>query len=442
MKILIADDEIVTGEIIDFLVRDFFRGEIETYLVRNGKEAINVLKKEKIDICISDHNMPEGNGDLIFKYIKKNQLDTFFVLCSTEDAGIYPENSLFFYIKKPDVISGIEQLSKLVKNNSEDESCITNNASDYIPVTLQFLLLIGMTPSDIYIRITDTKFIKCINANEVFTTNDNAKYLIKSVSKLYVKRPCDQFVINKVFSEVLCKIMQKANLPLDERMTIAHSQICGLIKFTGMSEELAEITKENIKQTTHLIMRNSLLNNFWKDLNLKGEYPARVYTLHSMLASVIVKKISWSTEAILFKLTLAAFLQDITLNTLPVMKIYDYYHFNEIKETLEDDEIKFFLEHPLKAKEHIAFFKEIPPDVDKIILEQHEMPDGLGFPRQLNAKQLGPLSCVFILSGILARYILNQKENFQLESFVEKFEAQGYSKGNFKEAFDVIRKML
>jgi hypothetical protein len=33
MKILIADDEIVTAEIIDFLVRDFFQDKLETFLV-------------------------------------------------------------------------------------------------------------------------------------------------------------------------------------------------------------------------------------------------------------------------------------------------------------------------------------------------------------------------------------------------------------------------
>jgi response regulator RpfG family c-di-GMP phosphodiesterase len=442
MNILIADDEIEIAEIVDFLIRDIFPGKVETFLVRNGKEGVDILKKEKIDICISDHNMPEGKGDLIFKHIKENQLETLFVLCSTEIADIYPENALYYYIQKPEIMKGVEELAKLVNRNFKSESSVVDIASEYIPVTLQFLLLIGKAPSDVYIRITDTKFLKCLNANEIFTIDDNAKYLSKSVSKLYVKKPSDQIVMHKLFSEVIGSIMQKAHLPLDERMAIAHSQLCGLIKFTGMSEDLAEITKENIKQTTQLIMKNNLLSNFWKEMNLKGEYPAQIYSLHSMLASVIVKKLSWSSESTLFKLTLAAFLQDVSLDTLPVMKIYDHHHFNEIKETLDDAEIKNFLEHPLKAKDHIAFFKEIPPDVDKIILEQHEMPDGLGFPRKLNANQLGPLSCVFILSGLLARYILNQKEHFQLAFFIEKFEAQGYAKGNFKEAFNVIRKML
>ncbi|MDD4976047.1 MAG: hypothetical protein PHY93_16955, partial [Bacteriovorax sp.] len=84
---------------------------------------------------------------------------------------------------------------------------------------------------------------------------------------------------------------------------------------------------------------------------------------------------------------------------------------------------------------------EIPPDIDRILLEQHEMPDGNGFPRKLNANQLGPLSCVFILTGILARHVLKEKNSFDVSAFCTLLEEQGYSRGNFKEAFDVIRSM-
>jgi HD-GYP domain-containing protein (c-di-GMP phosphodiesterase class II) len=230
-------------------------------------------------------------------------------------------------------------------------------------------------------------------------------------------------------------------MPLDEKMAITHTQLCDMIQFAGMTEELATITKSNIQQSVELIMKNNLLGDFWKDISLKGEYPAKLYTLHSMLASVIAKKLEWSSESTLFKLTLAAFLQDITLKSIKLMEIYDHHHFLKIEDTLKSDEIKNFLEHPLKAKDHINSFKEIPPDVDKIILEQHEMPDGTGFPRKLNANQLGPLSCLFILSGLLARSILNEKENFQISNFIKKFEELGYNKGNFKDSFNIIKKM-
>lgn len=131
-------------------------------------------------------------------------------------------------------------------------------------------------------------------------------------------------------------------------------------------------------------MKDDMLNDFWKNLNLMGEYPSQLYTLQAMLASTIVKKLSWSSEATMFKLTLAAFLQDISLTNLSLMKIYDHGHFLKIQDTLRDKDINSFLEHPLKANDIIKGLTEIPPDIDKIVLEQHEMPDGSGFPRKLN----------------------------------------------------------
>lgn len=446
MKILIADDEPQIAEIIDFLIQDAFNEEIETVVVNSGNEAIEALKKDQFDLCISDHNMPNGKGSEILKHISNNNLSTLFVICSTIEPGempeIYPVDKIYFNIIKPDITEGVGFLADFIKEKNPTKSSISDIDDQYIPVTLEFLLLLGRTPSDIYIKITETKFLKCLNENEIFTMDDNAKYLSKSVSKLYVKKSKNKDIIVKLIASAITKIMANKAMPINEKMTIVHAQLCDLIKFTNMSEDLAQITKENITQSISVIMKNDSLNEFWKEMNLVGEYPSKMYSLHSMLASVIIKKLAWSSEATMFKLSLAAFLQDITLKTLPVMKIYDHDNFLEIKDSLSKDEIANFLDHPLKAKDLIAFYKAIPPDIDKIILEQHEMPDGRGFPRQLNANQIGPLSCVFILSGLLARFILNEDKNFQLKNFIEKYEAAGYNKGNFKESFKAVKSML
>ena len=86
-------------------------------------------------------------------------------------------------------------------------------------------------------------------------------------------------------------------------------------------------------------------------------------------------------------------------------------------------------------------YKKIPPDVDRLILEHHEMPNGDGFPRGLSGTQISPLSCAFILSGLLAKYILHEKENFTIEGFVNKFRPQGYDRENFAQIFEVIETM-
>ncbi|MDO9181180.1 MAG: response regulator [Bacteriovorax sp.] len=444
MNILIAEDEVELIEIIEFLVQDFFPEKVTTFLAKNSVEAIEVLTNNSIDLCISDHNMPGGNGSKILKYIMQNNLSISFVLSSTvtpqELPNEYPIDNVLYHIQKPDVISGVKALSAIYKLQKPESAAVMDLEMIFIPVSLHFVLLLEKAPSDLYIRISDSKYLKCLNGGEPFGMDDNAKYLSKSVSKLYVKKPSNEELLTQLLSAAISKLMKKSDLPLNEKMSIIHAQICDLIQFTGMSEEIAAITKENVNQTVSIIMKNNLLDDFWKGLNLMGEYPSQLYTLHSMLASVVVKKLSWSSEATMFKLTLAAFFQDITLTNLSLVKVYDHQHFLEIKADYNNKEIKNYIDHPLKAHDIIVTMKGIPADIDKIILEQHEMPDGSGFPRKLNANQLGPLSCLFILCGLLARFILNEGENFAIDNFIDKFEALGYNKGNFKDSFNVIKK--
>ena len=449
MKVLIVDDEVEITEIIEFLLRNKLNTITAVFLAYSGNAAVEILKNENIDLCICDHNMPDGNGGVVFKAIGELKQNTKFVLCSTNTPKDYPElydeKKVFFNIQKPDIMEGVNLLTDKLDEVKPEFVEILNDQEivekDYIPVSLYFLELLGKTPSDLYIRVTDSKYLKCLNENEIYTKEDHQKYLNKSITKLYVKKPGNQNVIIDVLNKAVKNVMLSKTKPLDEKMNLAHSQLSNLIKFTGMTEEMSEITKENIQQTTQLIMKNNDVGNIWKKLNLMGEYPSQLYTLHSMLSTIIVKKMQWSSEATIFKLTLAAFLQDITLDSVTLMEIIDHKHFLEIEEQLSSKDKKNYFAHPQNSKDLILTFKEIPPDIDKILLEQHEMPDGSGFPRQLNANQLGPLSCVFILSGILARSVLKHKTNFKIEDFIAIYQVAGYSKGNFKDAFNIIKSM-
>jgi hypothetical protein len=149
----------------------------------------------------------------------------------------------------------------------------------------------------------------------------------------------------------------------------------------------------------------------------------------------------WNSDATTYKLILSAFLQDISLDSIALIEICNYKEFLEKKSQFSSIEIKKYLENPIKAAELLSFFQGIPPDIDRILIEQQEMPDGNGFPRKLNANQLDPLTCVFILSGILARYVLRDGSNFEISHFITDLESQGYSRGNFKKAFETIRSM-
>ncbi|MDD4975173.1 MAG: response regulator, partial [Bacteriovorax sp.] len=409
MKILIVDDESDISEIIEFLVKDNFPAETQTLLASSGNEAIKIIGENKdIDICICDHNMADGMGTDVLKYLIEVKSKIKFVLCSTvipsDKPREYPSEFVFSNLQKPDIGKGVECLFHLVEKSLQVKANILPD--DFFPVTIHVLSLMEKMPADIYIRVSDNKFIKCINRSENFGPADKDKYVQKAISELYIKK-CEQNAsINETILDTVRKIMDRRNLPLKDRMSITHSQLVGLIKFTGITPELVETSKKNIQQSVNFMMKSPMVSDFWIEMNLQGEYPSRLYTLHSMLAFLVVKKLLWHSEATIYKLTLSSFLQDISLDSIALMEICDYQEFLAKESRFNRADVKKYNEHPFRASEIAVAFKEIPPDIDRILLEQHEMPDGNGFPRKLNANQLGPLSCVFILTGILARHVL------------------------------------
>ena len=68
-NILIIDDEIEICDIIEFHISEV--ADYRPFKAHNVQDAINVLKKEHIDVVISDVRMPNKSGMELLEYIKK-----------------------------------------------------------------------------------------------------------------------------------------------------------------------------------------------------------------------------------------------------------------------------------------------------------------------------------------------------------------------------------
>lgn len=71
----------------------------------NGLEGLKILQDSKIDVIISDWNMPKMNGEDFFIQVKKSGFSGKFGLCSTNQTQKYidtaSELGANFFIKKP-----------------------------------------------------------------------------------------------------------------------------------------------------------------------------------------------------------------------------------------------------------------------------------------------------------------------------------------------------
>src|SRR5207244_821722 len=99
---------------------------------------------------------------------------------------------------------------------------------------------------------------------------------------------------------------------------------------------------------------------------------------HSMmlgnLACTLAAAVGWSSETTFYKLSLASFLHDITLQNHELAGIQSLKELETRKEEFKPAELQAYKNHPHAASEMAKQFSEVPPDVDTIIMQHHEQP--------------------------------------------------------------------
>lgn len=112
-KVLIVDDEeTLTWSMAKSLSKD--KDTYEVLVANNGKEALNQLKKNDIDLIISDIRMPDINGlDLLVRVKKEYPKVKFIVMTAYGSSEIQREanrRGSVFYIEKPFEINDIRKI--------------------------------------------------------------------------------------------------------------------------------------------------------------------------------------------------------------------------------------------------------------------------------------------------------------------------------------------
>lgn len=102
-KILIVDDEEDTSELINLILK---KEGHKTFLAGDGKECLDLLKKENPDLVLLDIMMPRMSGWEAFKRIKKmgKHLKVVFLSAidiSKERRKTLMDEGLADYINKP-----------------------------------------------------------------------------------------------------------------------------------------------------------------------------------------------------------------------------------------------------------------------------------------------------------------------------------------------------
>jgi hypothetical protein len=154
----------------------------------------------------------------------------------------------------------------------------------------------------------------------------------------------------------------------------------------------------------------------------------------------ITREIPWGDESVIKKLIYSSLLCNISLEKDSEVKIQSTNE--ESFNLLSREEQKMVLEHPNESAKISSNPDSFSSDIEAIILNHHEKPDGSGFPKGINSSTISPLSSIFNLAHDFANiYLKEYPKNVNGDFLIGKLGDQ-YKKGSYLKPYKILVKLI
>lgn len=304
---------------------------------------------------------------------------------------------------------------------------------------LKLKIFLSKRPLDLYVRLSEHKFVKVSSKDNPNPNETLDSYQEKGLASLYVRM--EDF--NALMADIESNINETLNsfVHLDslekqyEGLTDLLDDTKSLVENLGINEATAHHVDELVKKTIYSFSKWDSIQVLTELLLKKNEYIKAHGILCSFIATSVLKEIDWSTDAIIRKMIMASLFQNICLDEDVHAKIYD--REGDIFNTLVPYEKDIVLGHPLKAAKLLDYGEFTGFEVATMVKNHHELPSSGGFPRGgVSGQSLGPLECVFIISGYFAHKVLtSDSKPVVMEKEIQDLNELFYE-GNFKKSFE------
>ena len=426
--ILIVDDE---PDILDMLeLISTTTTQAPVFKASSGQEAIVVLNQQgSPSLIISDYKMPNGDGVFLYSEVQKLYPSVPFIVCSGNPKEqlevLFPVVANF--IQKPNMM---KPLREYLEKNFQTKK-ITQN---YVQLPLGYLKRLGVVSFDTYVRLNEGKFIKLHQAGDALDKTDYDKIENKFLNRLYLEQG-DALNVVKEFEAYLTKRIASdpvTQVPSELVESIIPS-VALLCKSFGWSQESLELAQKTVNATLQFMKKNKSLDSIFRMPTGDDLYSSHVSKL-CVLTCVVASNLGWHHEATQEKLVMAALLHDHFVDE----SLYE--DLEKLKMENSSPSAQDYKNHPFKAAELARSLKGVPINVDSIIMEHHESPNGDGFPRGLSASRISALGALFIVCQAIVTYSHHTKASqISMDDFIQT-HPEFMQKDPFKKIMTSLKK--
>ena len=310
-----------------------------------------------------------------------------------------------------------------------------------LPVRLKNLYLFESIPYNIYLGLTQTKYIQIITENRSYSKSAIKGLADKNIKNLYLERKNYLLFLEESVNKVCALLNQKDLSPIRiiqvqaSAVLLIHQHIreAGVAaSIVDLAEILIDVTERNFAQFSSF---KELLRVFPFE---QGDIAEKsILTLY--VCEMICQGLGWRSDISRKQLGLAGILHDCLLKEEGMANIenIDSPFFRKLPHSMKEE----FKYHPIKTAELVNQFPGFS-NVGFIIEDHHELPNGMGFPNKKNSNKLPSISCTFILAcKFVNRLAIKGIGRETIKETMEIFQ-ESLNVGGFKKSFFILKKNL
>lgn len=354
--------------------------------------------------------------------------------------NFYSKNLFNKYLPKDD-----PRLSEILENaiKSTIEELKEEGNKLFNLVSIERILEYNYVNCDVFLKLSDAKYVKIIKATEFYSRDIIENYIKKGVKYLYVRLEDYMVFTEYIYKNIRSKFKMSSKSLKDnvENGIEALSVVKEVIRSFKIDKETMQIITETADQCMSSIKSYSKLKDLLDIfIDTKGYLQGHSILL-SYVTNLISLRMSWFSPLTLQKLSLAALLHDLTLSDERLARVNDLSELTYDKFTIK--EMNIVKKHPQNMIEILSEIKDFPPDVTSIILTHHEKLDGSGFPRGLQSNQFSQIGALFIIAEDFVNRIYDRPQLDSTEIYTISTEFQRkYNSHNLRGPCEGLLKLL
>lgn len=280
------------------------------------------------------------------------------------------------------------------------------DVNSFIPVPIQEFAVGLSTPVDIYVKLSEDKYVLIIKAGEKATKERVHQYQNKKLEYLYIQE--ESYHLLSKHTITIAGIAIKGDYPKKQKakfVSQAASTLFNEFEHMGLNANNFRQAQEITKNSLTLVEAHKDILDLLESLNGCSDEVIRHAMGTSILSVLIGSAMGWQNASTMEKLSVGGMLMDIGLKVLPDELV------RKPLTKMTMDEVNMYETHPYRGMEMATQLGIIPDDVVSIIYEHEENAIAQGYPRRLRGLKMHPLSRVVALANNFMRLVIPSVNN-------------------------------